>query len=169
MVFVPLSREDAVLLRRESVPPRTGKSGWLGHAATDALMATHEYDPATAEDADFAALCYAGVSALSRTPDPLRLILALDVAASEVTLNPPAGGVVPDPYGHVSLERIGWPSVTALFADEAAAAAAVAAARAAVAGGLSLEDALDLPAVATLLDDHDLLWFAPEELDQLPT
>ena len=59
------------------------------------------------------------------------------------------------------------PAVLKAFSDEEAATAAVAAARAAAAG-LPLTDALALSAVETVLEEHDLLWFAPEELDQLP-
>ena len=53
-----------------------------------------------------------------------------------------------------------------LFADEPAAVRAVARARAAL-GGPTLAETLSEPEVGELLDDYDLLWFAPEELDQL--
>jgi hypothetical protein len=61
-----------------------------------------------------------------------------------------------------------WSQVRALFADEAEAAEAVLRARAALAEsgeGYTLAAALEVPAVGKLLDNHDLLWFAPEELD----
>jgi hypothetical protein len=56
--------------------------------------------------------------------------------------------------------------VQALFADEPAA---IAAARQAgeVAAGQSLAAALAAPEVGAVLDEYDLLWFAPDELDQL--
>ena len=54
----------------------------------------------------------------------------------------------------------------ALFADEPAA---IAAARLAseVAAGQNLAAALAAPEVGAVLDEYDLLWFAPDELDQL--
>ena len=54
----------------------------------------------------------------------------------------------------------------AFFADEPDALQAVTLAGKAV-GGQNLAAALAIPAVAAVLDDYDLLWFAPEELDQL--
>jgi hypothetical protein len=57
--------------------------------------------------------------------------------------------------------------VRALFADEPAALQAVSLASEKVTGD-SLATALTTPEVAAVLDNHDLLWFAPEELDQLP-
>jgi hypothetical protein len=37
-----------------------------------------------------------------------------------------------------------------------------------VVAGKSVATALAEPEVAAVLEDYDLLWFAPEELDQLP-
>jgi hypothetical protein len=56
--------------------------------------------------------------------------------------------------------------VRALFADEPAAWDAAKLASKAVAGQ-SLGAAVAAPEVAAVLDDYDLLWYAPEELDQL--
>ena len=66
----------------------------------------------------------------------------------------------------MSVRDLGWAQVRALFVDEPAAVPAVARARAAL-GGSSLADALSVPEVTALVDDFDLLWFAPEELDDL--
>ena len=172
MVFLPLSRSEAVALRNgtsqqpgASEPDRSPR--WTGYAATDALMSSHEYDAAATEDADYAALCYAGVRALTRTQDRLRLVLAAEVPDADVRVDVDLGGAA-DPYGEVRVHQIQWRAVTALFSDERGSAAAVAAARAALVGDTTLPDALQIPAVQALMDDHDLLWYAPAELDQLP-
>ena len=54
----------------------------------------------------------------------------------------------------------------ALFADEPAAWDAAKLACKAVAGR-SLGAAVAAPEVSAVLDEYDLLWYAPEELDQL--
>lgn len=66
-----------------------------------------------------------------------RLVLAADVDADQLV---EAG----DGWGGVTATGLRWSQVSALFADEPPAATA--------AGGV---------------DDRDLLWFAPEELDRL--
>jgi hypothetical protein len=82
----------------------------------------------------------------------------------------PAGQVAEAPgdfYGEVTVRGLRWDDVQALFSDEPAATGAVARARE-VAAGRPVPEALDQPPVQELLDEHDLLWFAPEELDRLP-
>ena len=54
----------------------------------------------------------------------------------------------------------------ALFGDEPAAADATRLASEVVAGQ-SLAAAISATEVGVVLDEYDLLWFAPEELDQL--
>jgi hypothetical protein len=157
MVFVPLSRARALGLRESGVLA----DEQAGHAATESLMQAHDYDASTLEDAEFAALRYAGVQALDDSDEPTRLILAADLTPSQVSV------ADADPYGRVTVRDLRWADVQALFSDEESAAAAVAAARAAAAG-LAFDDMLALPAVDALLEEHDLLWFAPEELDRLP-
>ena len=66
-----------------------------------------------------------------------RLVLAVDVEAAQLF---EAG----DGWGGVTVTELGWSQVSALFADEPSATEA-----------------------ATNVDDRDLLWFAPAELDQL--
>ena len=156
MVFLPFSRARAAELRAG-----TSSDEVVGHAATQALLHLHGYDSSSLEDAEFAALSYAGVRAVADGAEPLRLVLAADVPVGQVLQTPD------DPYGEVAVRGLRWVDVQALFSDEQAATAAVAEARQ-VAAGQSLADALERPAVQHLLDEHDLLWFAPEELDQLP-
>ena len=71
-------------------------------------------------------------------------------------------------YGELHVRGLSWSQVRALFADEAEAAEAVLRARSALAEGgeaYTLAAALEVAAVGKLVDDYDLLWFAPEELD----
>jgi hypothetical protein len=153
LVFVPVDRADAVALRAGAD---------LGSrpccAPTPRLAGALEPEVVT-EEVEFAALSNAGVLALSAGSDPLRLVVAADVADGQVTDRE-------GELGEVTVARLHWSQVQALFADEPAAAALVAQARAESAE-LSLSEALATEAVAALHDGFDLLWFAPEELDQL--
>jgi len=153
LVFVSLDREAVLALRSGA-----GRPICLGCAATAGLMSTLGPDTAT-DELEFAALNSAGVLALSTTTDPLRLVVAAEVASAQLI---DLGG----PAGQVSVRDLRWAQVHALFGDEPAAAPAVAQARAAV-GAMDLADALSVPEVTALLDSFDLLWFAPEELDDL--
>ena len=153
LVFVPLDRAAVVELRSGA-----GRSSYPGCAPTAGLAGA--LGPGTAADElEFAALSSAGVLALSATTDPRRLVVAAEIAPAQ--LADPGG-----PDGQVSVRDLGWAQVQALFVDEAAAVPAVARARAAL-GVVDLADALSAPEVAALVDDFDLLWFAPEELDNL--
>jgi hypothetical protein len=153
LAFVPLDRAGVVALRagagRASYPACAGTTGLAGDLEPDA----------GAEELEFAALNQAGILALRAASDPRRLVVAAEVDAAQLT---DSGGS----SGEVSVRDLGWGQVRALFVDEPAAEPLVARARAA-AGGSSLADALGLPEVIELLDGSDLLWFAPEELDQL--
>ncbi len=153
LVFVPVDRAEAVALRegadlgdRPGCAPTAGLAGALEPAAV-------------AEEVEFAALSHAGVLALSAGSNPLRLVLAADVADGQAT---DRGSEL----GEVTVNGLRWPQVQALFADEPAAEPAVATARAESAG-LGLAEALATESVAVLQDEVDLLWFAPEELDGL--
>lgn len=156
VVFLPLSRADAVTLRDSGVLP----GAWPAHAATPSLMRLHDYDAAALEDAEYAALTYAGVLAALTGTDALRLVVAAEVPGS-------ACAGTDDAYGLVSVQEPRWAAVRALFADEPGAGAALAAVRSAAADR-PLSAVLDLPVVESLVEQHDLLWYAPEELDALP-
>lgn len=152
MVFLPVDREDARRLRdgRELTSRR-------GCAATPGLA--RAMDPgAGAEELEFVALSNASILALTMTSDPLRLVLAVEIEPGEIA---DLGGDL----GEVSVGRIGWGEVQALFADEPEATDPVTRARAA-AGGTLAEAMLQGP-VASMLATVDLLWFAPQELDQV--
>jgi hypothetical protein len=154
LVFVPLDRAAATALRagtnlgaRPGCAPTAGLAGSLGPAAV-------------AEEVEFAALNHAGVLALSAGSDPLRLILAADVAEGQLT-------DVGSDLGEVTVAGLRWAQVRALFADEPAARPALARAREETAG-LPPAAAAGIEVVAALQGAVDLLWFAPDELDQLP-
>ena len=157
MVFVPVTHAEAATLREQGVLG----AALVGHAATHALMSGHDYDESTREDAEYAALTYAGArAALTVAQGALRLVLAAEVPPAEASPDPE------DAYGRTEVSGLRWADVRALFADEPAAGAALAPVRDA-ATGLELAEALDTPELTRLMDEHDLLWFAPEELDQL--
>ena len=153
LVFVPLDRAAVLALRSGD-----GRPSYPGCAATAGLAGTLGPDTA-ADECEFAALSSAGVLALSATTDPGRLVVAAEVAPAQ--LIDPGGST-----GQVSVRDLSWPQVHALFVDELAAVPAVARARADL-GAVDLVEALSVPAVAALVDDFDLLWFAPDELDGL--
>jgi hypothetical protein len=111
------------------------------------------------EEAEYAALSNAGVLALVLKPSEPRLVVAAEVAEQQVR-------DLGQPHGEVEVDGLAWAQVRAFFADEPDALRAVTLAGKAVAGQ-NLAAALAAPAVAAVLDDYDLLWFAPDELDQL--
>jgi len=153
LVFVPLDRAAVVELRSGA-----GRPSYPGCAPTAGLAGTLGQDTA-ADELEFAALSSAGLLALSATTDQRRLVVAAEVAPAQLV--DPGGSA-----GQVSVRDLGWVQVQALFVDEPAAEPAVARARTAL-GVVDLADALSVPEVTALVDDFDLLWFAPEELDNL--
>jgi hypothetical protein len=153
LVFVPVDRADAMALRAGAdLGNRPG-------CAPTASLASSLEPAAVAEEVEFAALSYAGVLALSAGSNPLRLVLAADVTDGQVT---DRGSEL----GEVTVAGLRWPQVQALFADDPTAEPAIAEARAESAG-LGLAEAMAAEPVAALQSEVDLLWFAPEELDQL--
>ena len=141
---------------------------WTGYTASPGLLAwlrESDTDPESDPDvAEYAAMSMAGVAHLvdSRGAGS-RVVLAADVADSELSDLDAVGP------GSVTVSGLEWRAVSALFADDTAddeAAGAVAAARSAVADR-TVVDALVTSEVSVLLERHDLLWFAPEELDAL--
>jgi hypothetical protein len=154
MIFVPMTRDEAWALRAGA-----GAGRYLGCAATPSLAASMEADTVV-EEVEYAALSNAGVLALALKPNAARLVVAAEVSEEQVSdLN--------RPHGEVEVERLTWAQVRALFAYEPAALEAVGLARQAVAGE-NIAAALAASQVVTVRDDYDLLWFAPQELDQLP-
>jgi hypothetical protein len=159
MVFVPVSRTAARSLRDSAAPALE----LTGYAATPSLLRAHDYDQSTLEDAEYAALGYAGAAAAidAAWSEPLRLVLAAELSSDELTVDGDS------PHGVVHVPELRWRDVRALFSDEEASAATVAAARDAAAGR-PLVEALAVPELETAVDEADLLWFSPDELDRLP-
>jgi hypothetical protein len=153
MVYVPLPLTRARSLRDGEPLARV-----VAHAATPSLLAALDLTPDD-EEADYAALNAAGVAALDGLASARRLVLAAEVPDARVDDGHGASG-------EVEVADLRWSQVRSLFADEEAAASDVTAA-ARAASGVALGQAYDLPAVVRLTDGHDLLWFAPEELDAL--
>jgi hypothetical protein len=99
------------------------------------------------------------VLALVLHPGLPRLVVAAEVQPGQLR-------DLCEPLGEVEVRGLGWTQVRALFADEPAG---IQAARqvSKVLAGQGLAAALAAPEVGQILDEYDLLWFAPEELDQL--
>jgi hypothetical protein len=153
MIFVPMSRHEARALRSG-----TGANHYRACAATPSLAASME--PGTVmEQVEYSALSNAGVLALALRPNAPRLVVAAEVREEQMK-------DLGRPLGEVEVRGLAWAQVRALFADEPDALEAVELAGKAVAGQ-NLTAAFAAPEVAELLDAYDLLWFAPEELDQL--
>nr|NLI49352.1 hypothetical protein [Propionibacterium sp.] len=119
-------------------------------AVTPAFRDAFGLGPADDEDAERTVCCIAGLDALLR--HGRRLVAVADAEARD------AGGE----FGAVTVDRLAFGQVTALFADDPAAGPRVDAVRAAVAGA-GVEDAWEHPAHRALLEDADLLWYGPEE------
>jgi hypothetical protein len=153
MAYVAVDRQRARALRDDG----RIEGPIAAHAVTPGLLRAHDLG-AGDEDAEYTALAYAGVTALLTGSDPLRLVLAAELAVL------PGGE---DGFGRVELDGLGWTQVTALFADESGSADRVARART-LATGRDFDQVVDDVRIEALLDDSDLLWFAPTELDRLP-
>ena len=153
MIFVPITRDEAWALRAGTA---TGR--YPGCAATPGLAASLEADTVL-EEVEYAALSNASVLALVLKSHVPRLVVAAEVLEEQVR-------DLSQRHGEVDVGGLVWAQVRALFADEPDSVQAMSLASEAVAGE-TLATALAAPQVAAVLDDYDLLWFAPEELDQL--
>lgn len=166
LVYLPSTRADAAEVRAGSRGRRVPAEAEVGsdrsgYADTPAVRAAHGLVAAAPEDVAHTALAYAGLAALLAGVEPLRLVLAAEVPTQRVR-----PGAAPD-LGEVVVEGLSWDEVTALFCDELPTAPRVAGVRRRV-GGASISTALDLPEVTALLEEVDLLWYDPSELDWLP-
>jgi L-alanine-DL-glutamate epimerase-like enolase superfamily enzyme len=157
MTFIPVSQEDALSLRDGAdLGPRRAC------AATPALK-KELGEQTSIEEAEFAALSNASVLALFSSWGAMRLVLAAEVGPGQIA-DPES------PHGEVTVSGVSWSQVRALFADEPEAFERVKAVRSAVGDShdqWTLATVLDAPEVEELLAAYDLLWFAPDELDQL--
>jgi len=154
MVFVPMTWDEANDLRSGIA----ADAPYRGCAAMPSLVASLEADTLI-EEAEYAALSYTSVLALVLKPGSPRLVIAAELQPGQLT-------DLGEPLGEVELRGLAWVQVRALFADEPGAMEEARLAGEAVAGQ-SLAAALAAPEIGLVLDRYDLLWFAPEELDQL--
>ena len=152
MIFVPMIRDEVVALRSGA-----GAKHYQGCAATPSLVQSMDADTVM-EEVEYAALSNAGVLALVLKPHSPRLVVAAEVPPEQVT-------DLRQPHGEIEVHNLTWAQVRALFTDEPAATEAIGLASQAAAGQ-SLATALAAPEITAVLDDHDLLWYAPEELEQ---
>lgn len=147
VVLVPVSRDQLSRLREAPLPGPV-----RGFAVTPALRDTFGLATSDDEEADRTALLLAGLSALLSYGRRLALVVEAQVSDTD------------DPFGEVTLSDLQWGEVNAIFADDPAAQPSVAVAAAAVTG-LDLDAAWDTVEAQTLMSEHDLLWFGPEEAD----
>ncbi len=144
LVFVPLTTAE-LQAWAESGRHRPAAA----HAVTEAFVAAFGFTPADGEDAEHTVLHIAGLAALLR--DGRRLVAVAEAAAT------PVGGAE---FGDVRVGELGFPAVTALFADSAPEATGE---LSALVGNRAIEAAWDDPEVADFLSDNELSWHGPTE------
>jgi hypothetical protein len=156
MIFVPLFRAAAGAIRSAG---RT-EDDLVAFAATGEMIAAHGYHAGEREDADYAAQLYASLSGLIEAETDARVVVAAEVPIARVS-----DGAADREFGAIKVRGLDWADVVAVFVDGPAAAEAVRAARAAASAvdDQSLRTILELPEVAALTDDHELLWHNPDE------
>lgn len=147
LVFIPISRSEL-----DAIAGATPLRARVAHAVTPELLETLEYTPDRTEDAEYAALVIASVSALAQFGE--RLVLVADVPQASVTAGPDAAN------GEVLVTEVAPSAITCWFSEAEGVDAADAAA---AASGLDIDTAWDFPQVQELLQDHDLLWNDVEE------
>ena len=152
-VFIPLTRPQ---VNRLAVGEPAARS--TGYADTAGLRRAYELGPTQEEQAGHVALGHAGVAALLLTAP--RLVLAAEVAPSQVH----AGD---DAFGTVEVLDLAWSQVQALFADDPAGPAELEQARH-WASGRGVDELVSDSRIVDLVESCDLLWFSPQELNQLP-
>ena len=142
LVFIPVASEElGILVGRPPVVDRTA------YTVTPELLAELEYDEDELEDAEHAAMVLASVAGLATHGE--RVVVVAEVDASQV--KPGA-----DPLnGQVVLAQCPPSAMISWFAEEPGADVADAAA---IAKGLTIDQAWAQPQVQELLENHDLLW-----------
>lgn len=108
------------------------------------------------EEADYWALTDAAMLGLGRQGQGPRFVVAARVRPHQLETAGAEGS------GRVTATALAWAQVSALFIDDADALPALEAARAALGDPELLAER-----VARLVVEHDLLWYAPDELDGL--
>lgn len=165
-VFLPVTRADLVAMHRDGLLPLPDGGVRVAHAVTPALRAS--WPDGDEEEWAYAALLTAAhdsIEALARhdgddEQEPRRRVVAADVPAVVASPDPDAAetGV-----GVALAVELAW--VEAWHVDEPEAAPAVRAAVAALRSSDAAED--DVVAALEACLEHDLGWYARQELDQL--
>lgn len=142
LVFVPIAPDELGIMTGDpAVEDR------VSYTVTEELVAELGYDPSEGEDAEYAALVLASVASLSSYGQRVVMVAEVDpalVLPGEDLAN-----------GQIVLKSCPLTAITSWFADEPGTDVADAAA---MAKGLSIDEAWDLPQVQDLLHSHDLLW-----------
>jgi hypothetical protein len=156
-VYLPVT---AASLRRARDMREFGPAPLQGHAVTPAVLA--ELPDASEEELEYAALTAAALDSLTLLTDDdraRRMVAAVDVTGWEVTSGDDA-----DATAVVVPAEVPWRRLASVLVDAPDAEADVAAAR------LTRRQGADEAAAAAALSrclDHDLGWYAVQELDQL--
>lgn len=152
MVYVPLDYRDLREFRAGGpLPPGPA------YAATRALRDAFGFDEEGAEEADYAAQVFASLHCLMAGRD--RCVLAVE------TDRLPAGSGDVD-FGEVARPGVRWRDVRAIFVDATDARPALQA-YAGSARGRDLASVWADEAAAHVVQEHELLWYDPTELDQV--
>lgn len=152
MIYVPVGPAEARALRAgEPLPPGPA------YAATAALRDAFGFGDEDGEDADYAAQLFASLRCLVAGHD--RCVLAVGVGR-------PPGGTGEVDFGEVTRPGVRWRDVRAVFVDAPDPRPALRAYARSV-RGRDLAAVWADEATARLVQDHDLLWYDPTELDQV--
>lgn len=153
-VYLPSDPDTVAAFRRTGTLDRAEGTG-----VDDAFARQRDLDLTSGDDeeeADFWALTDAAMRSLATRTEGGRFVVAARVRQDQIRQSADDGS------GHVVVEGVSWSQVSALFVDEPEADRAVQAARAVQDDPQAFSDR-----AATLIAEHDLLWYAPEELDVL--
>ncbi|MDP3969709.1 MAG: hypothetical protein Q8Q02_15670 [Nocardioides sp.] len=163
-VFVPVTAGDLRVLAAEGALPA---GTWSAHTVTDALRAS--WPDGDDEEWSYAALLTAAQESVERMADhpeeagaPRRRVLAAEVAEVVASPDPDAAETGVGVSGPLPLS-----SVDALHVDEEDAEPVVGAAVRVLTDDRDAEDAETVAAALEACLEHDLGWYATQELDQL--
>ena len=144
LVFVPIAGDEL----SSWVGTGTLPGSRPGFAVTPAMLAA--FGLSEGEDAEYTALCIAGIAGLLRSGERLVAVVEAPVTPGE------------DEFGQVEVADLAWTAVSALFAEDGTDSALVVATATAVAG-TDLASAWESAEVEALLAGTDLLWYGPSE------
>lgn len=163
-VFVPVTALDLRVLAADGALPA---GTWSAHAVTDALRAA--WPDGDDEEWSYAALLTAAQESVERMaarPEeagaPRRRVLAADVAGVVASPDPEAPETGVGVAGPLPLS-----AVDALHVDEVDAEPTIGAAVRVLADAHEAEDAETVTRALEACLDHDLGWYATQELEQL--